>query len=499
MHRRGKRFYTVRWRMVMSYLLITLVGFAIVLVSLTSIVENYLVNNRVTEQQESVNSYAFGISDYISDADVAMLYDSAVEYSQKMSGRALVVDANSVVQIDAFSTLNGQSLNYPEINSVLYGGSNSGYGFHKTLQKNERTGFARLWNDVFPAYDWTVYYVSRLTDADGALYGAVVLSTSIQDVKESVASIRSQTLIVLVIVGVAILFAASLIARSITRPITELTRVIRRMGRGEFDLRVKVRGKSEVDELGRTFNDMSERLENTEKFRNEFVSNASHEIKTPLATMKILIESLLYQEHMDEAVTRDFLGDVNSEIDRLNLVISDLLKMVKFDQKEEELNIEQVDVRAVCEDVIKRLRPIAGQKGIAIQPELYGSSIQADPIKLEQVVFNIVENAIKYTDGEGTVNVGCTMQGGHALITVSDQGIGIPEKDIAHIFDRFYRVDKARARSTGGTGLGLSIVDKIVKLHGGRIEVESTENVGTTFRIYLPATQKQNREEAQDE
>ena len=127
----------------------------------------------------------------------------------------------------------------------------------------------------------------------------------------------------------------------------------------------------------------------------------------------------------------------------------------------------------------------------------YGSSIEADPIKLEQVIFNIVENAIKYTDGEGTVNVGCTMQGNYALITVSDQGIGIPEKDIAHIFDRFYRVDKARARSTGGTGLGLSIVDKIVKLHGGRIEVESKENVGTTFRIYLPAAQK-NREDAQD-
>ena len=496
MQRRSKRFYTVRWRMIISYLLITLVGFAIVLVSLTSIVENYLVNQRVTEQQESVTSFSFGLSEYVSEMDVTRLYNSAVDYSQKMSGRVLIVDNSGVVQVDALSVLNGQALGYTEINSVLYGGSNADFGFHKTLRNGELTGFAKFINDIFPAYDWTVYYVSKLSAADGSAFGAVVLVTSIQDVKDSVASIRNQTLIVLIIVGLVILFAASLIARSITRPITELTKVIRRMGRGEFDLRVDVQGKSEVDELGRTFNDMSERLENTEKFRNEFVSNASHEIKTPLSTMKILIESLLYQEKMDETVTRDFLGDVNSEIDRLNLVISDLLKMVKFDQREEALNAERLDLSQVCAEVIKRLSTIAEQKEIQIIPALEPCWIEADKIKIEQAVFNIVENAIKYTDGKGAVNVSCAMKNGEAVVTVADQGIGIPEKDIAHIFDRFYRVDKARARSTGGTGLGLSIVDKIVKLHGGRIQVESVEGEGTTFTVFLPERQKKSGEEA---
>jgi two-component system OmpR family sensor kinase len=482
----SKAFYTLRWRMVASYLLITIVGFAVVLFSISAVVENYLVNTRVSEQQQNVDSFAWSLTPYIAQGEVAAIYNLAVDYSQKRSGRVVLVDGNGVVQVDALSALNGRALDHDELNRVLWGGETSAHGFHKRVVTTDSTGIAALWQSVLPTVTWDVYYVSAVTDASGGLFGAVLFSTSIQDLKDSVASIRTQTLIVLIAVGIAIMFAASFLANSVTRPITDLTKVIRRMGRGEFNLRVKVSGRSEVDELGRTFNDMSERLENIEHFRSEFVSNASHEIKTPLATMKILIESLLYQDKMDEAVTRDFLGDVNKEIDRLNLVISDLLRMVQYDQAEESLKPEEVAVDELCREAAKRLSPIASQKGITIATNLEPVIAWADPVKLEQAFFNIIDNAIKYTDGEGTVTVALTRDDGFARVSISDQGIGIPEKDLPHIFDRFYRVDKARSRATGGTGLGLSIVEKIVKLHGGKIQVESVEGKGTTFVVLIP-------------
>lgn len=472
--------------MVASYLLITIVGFAVVLFSISAVVENYLVNTRVSEQQQNVDSFAWSLTPYIAQGEVAAIYNLAVDYSQKRSGRVVLVDGNGVVQVDALSALNGRALDHDELNRVLWGGETSAHGFHKRVVTTDSTGIAALWQSVLPTVTWDVYYVSAVTDASGGLFGAVLFSTSIQDLKDSVASIRTQTLIVLIAVGIAIMFAASFLANSVTRPITDLTKVIRRMGRGEFNLRVKVSGRSEVDELGRTFNDMSERLENIEHFRSEFVSNASHEIKTPLATMKILIESLLYQDKMDEAVTRDFLGDVNKEIDRLNLVISDLLRMVQYDQAEESLKPEEVAVDELCREAAKRLSPIASQKGITIATNLEPVIAWADPVKLEQAFFNIIDNAIKYTDGEGTVTVALTRDDGFARVSISDQGIGIPEKDLPHIFDRFYRVDKARSRATGGTGLGLSIVEKIVKLHGGKIQVESVEGKGTTFIVLIP-------------
>ena len=474
--------------MTMSYLLITLLGFAIVLYSVSSIVEGYLVRQRTGEQQQSTDQISWELLSSMRAGEASMLYRSAVEYSRKLSGRILILDANGVVQVDALSVLNGYALDYPEIGDVLWNGASSSYGYHqRTVSLSENDGaLVRFWHSIFPKKEWDVYYVSAIAAEGESPLGAVVFSASIQDVKASVSNIRNQVLLVLTAVACAILVVTVLLSNSITRPITELTRVIRRMGRGEFNLRVKVSGKTEVDELGRTFNDMSERLENIEQFRSEFVSNASHEIKTPLATMKILIESLLYQPAFDEKVTREFLGDVNQEIDRLNLVISDLLRLVQFDQMEDRLQPQNVQLDQLCQEAVKRIAPIAGKKNIAIESNLAPFSAVGDPVKLEQVFFNIVDNAVKYTDQGGTVKVRLRPSGEWALVEISDNGIGIPQKDLPHIFDRFYRVDKARSRDTGGTGLGLSIVDKIVKMHGGRIDVTSREGEGTTFSIYLP-------------
>ena len=486
MQRRNRLYNSIRFRIMLSYLFITLLGFAVVLFSVSGIVENFLSARRIADQQEKLYMVSSSLANDLYNSEGEALFRMTSSYAQSLDGRLLVLDNRAVVQVDSQSTLNGRSVAYAEVTRVLWGGEGSAFAYHMQNNPNSGRGISERFRELFGAKEqWVVYYVNSI-EYNGEKIGAVLLSASIQDVIDNVAQIRTRVTLVLLVVMIAILLASYFTSRSITRPIAKLTNVIRRMSRGELDQRVQVTSDDEIGDLGRTFNDMSDRLENIERFRSEFVSNASHEIKTPLATMKILIESLLYQEKMEEGITREFLGDVNKEIDRLNLVISDLLRMVQLDQAESELKIERVSVDSLCANVVKRLGPIAQKKQITLNTELAVVHADIDSIKFEQVVTNLVDNAIKYTDSGGTVSVRTKQQSGNCIIEVEDNGIGIPDRDVTHVFDRFYRVDKARSRATGGTGLGLSIVERIVKLHGGEIKVQSKEGEGSVFTVILP-------------
>ena len=236
---------------------------------------------------------------------------------------------------------------------------------------------------------------------------------------------------------------------------------------------------------------MSERIERQDKTRSQFVSNASHELKTPLSTMKILMETLIYQEPMDPAMTKEFLKDCNAEIDRLNRIVSDLLTLASVDSGNAQFNRQELRLKDLILEQARRLSPLARERGIELECSVKDSvEVSGDSFKLAQVIYNVIDNAIKYTPRGGSVRVDLFRQGKKAVIRISDTGIGIPAEDLPHIFDRFYRVDKARSRETGGTGLGLSIVKQIVLMHDGDITASSVENEGTTFTIELPALAK---------
>ena len=292
----------------------------------------------------------------------------------------------------------------------------------------------------------------------------------------------------LALVAVIVVVISVAMSRYFTRPIAELNEGIVEMTRGDFSNRVRVRGHNEFAQLAVAFNMMCERIENLDKARSQFVSNASHELKTPLSTMKILIETLMYQDPMDPDMTREFLGDINKEIDRLNSVIGDLLTLVSMDGGEKKLETKPVAVADILGDNVRRLQPLAREKGIEMTASLRDqtATVDGDASRLTQVFYNLMDNAIKYTGRGGSVRVEMSRRDKKVIVKVIDTGIGIPREDQLHIFDRFYRVDKARSRETGGTGLGLSIVRQIVLLHGGTVTVSSEEEKGSTFTVELP-------------
>ena len=206
--------------------------------------------------------------------------------------------------------------------------------------------------------------------------------------------------------------------------------------------------------------------------------------------MKIMIESLIYQPDMDKDLRTEFMTDINTEIDRLSAIVSDLLTLVQMDSQNVKLSRENLSIAQLIKENAHRLQPIAEQKGQKILLTLSDPcDIYADKSKLNQVIYNLMENAVKYTQNGGVIRVSLQRQGRDARFTVSDNGPGIPKENLPHIFDRLYRVDKARSREKGGTGLGLSIVHQLVLLHGGAISVESEEGKGATFIVELPLHQ----------
>ena len=452
--------------------------------SLIQLVGEYLFTQRTRDDQRIAETLSEQFGEPLVAFDVSSIYSLALETARNEQSRILVLDPMCVVQVDTDSAMNGTRFITSEIDAVLHG-AGSDYGYYDV--GNAGTYWLRAALNAFSHVKAMTGVYARGIYAGDKLAGVLVYISQVQEIYESLRDIQFRVLFWLVIVAASVLLVNGFLLRTITRPISELNEGISRMSRGDLSARVNVRGKNEFAGLAQAFNSMSERLEQLDKSRNQFVSNASHELKTPLSTMKILIESLLYQDPIDPGMAKEFLGNVNDEIDRLNRIVSDLLTLVNMDSGAMRLKLEELDCSALVQNQVKRLAPLARENGIELECDAGGPlKITGDALKLEQVFYNVIDNAIKYTPRGGEVRCSLSRSGRMAVIKIADTGEGIPAEDLPHIFDRFYRVDKARSRATGGTGLGLSIVKQIVLSHGGSITPESTLGKGTTFTIQLP-------------
>jgi two-component system OmpR family sensor kinase len=466
-----------------AYLLIIAIAFSVVAVSLIQLVGDYLFSQQVKDDQRVAENIAAALmGDYLA-RDAEGLFEGASGYTAGGLSRVLVLDSYGVVQADTDSALNGNRFQVPEAASVLSTGKSTG----NIYQTDDHTSWAGYALGTLSGVDlMTGVYAAAIT-TDAGIIGAIVYISQAEEIYEGLRSIRLKIMLWLGVIALLALLMSVFVVRTITGPIGELNEGISRMARGDLSSRVKVRGKNEFAQLAIAFNSMSERIEQFDKARNQFVSNASHELKTPLSTMKILTETLLYQEAYDAGMQKEFLGDVNKEIDRLSGIISDLLTLVNFDSGGVKLKGEEVRLSLVVQEQTQRLMPLAREHGISMDCAVKDPcDTLGDATKLQQVFYNVIDNAIKYTPRGGRVAIEIGRSGRRAIVKVSDTGVGIPEADLPHIFERFYRVDRARSRETGGTGLGLSIVRQILMMHGGDITAASKENAGTTFTIELP-------------
>ena len=292
--------------------------------------------------------------------------------------------------------------------------------------------------------------------------------------------------IILVAAMIAIV-CAFLVSNVIVRPLGKLSSSIDFVTDGAKARQIEEKSFYEYRKIACSVNRMLDKIKVVDDSREEFVANVSHELKTPMASMRVLAEALLSMDDAPVETYREFMDDIVSEIDRENEIINDLLTLVKVDRANAELNISTVNVNELVEHVLKRLNPIAESKGIELIMESFRPfAAEIDEVKMTLAITNIIENAIKYNRTNGSVRVSVNADHKYFYITVTDTGIGIPKEYIDRVFDRFYRVDKARSRETGGTGLGLSITRSIIIMHKGSIKLYSKENEGTTFTIRVP-------------
>ncbi len=344
-------------------------------------------------------------------------------------------------------------------------------------------------NDVF--YSRYSHQVFTSTAAMPIVYrGMIIGSIYILEVDpaqgELLYSLQQNLRNISLVIAFVTLVMSTLFSKMLTARIAALLRAIRIVGEGEYGHRLQPVGRDEMAQLAGEFNNLTDRLQTTEEVRRRFVSDASHELKTPLASIRLLADSILQTDEMDPDMVRDFVGDIGSEAERLTRITEHLLSLSRLDSLPAGERWA-VDAAQVTERTAALLQPVADAAGVTVEQSLKpGCLILCTEDDLSQICFNLVENAIKYNFRGGKVFVAVYRDGDQVLLEVGDTGVGIPEDDLPKVFNRFYRVDKARSRAAGGTGLGLSIVRDTARRHNGWVTARPRNPEGSLFTVGFP-------------
>ena len=380
--------------------------------------------------------------------------------------RTVVTDAFGMAVYDSLETGNaeGKLLLFPEIVNALYG-NDTFYCFYSDGAIESRIAVPLVKNGITTG----IVYLMQYDTAQGALISA--LQTNVLRITAAL-----EAGVILISIAFSTLFS---------RRLRHILHSIRSMRDGDYTHKIQLHGHDEVDLLGQEFNNLAERLEESERRRRQFVSDASHELKTPLASIKLLSDSIL-QNEMDVSTQREFISDIGREADRLGRLSQKLLTLTKLDSSIEDER-EIIDAAPTVQKVVRMLQPLADLRGISLSLSVAdGCTVMTVEDDLYQIVFNLVENAIKYNHDNGSVQIDLQRSGDDVMLTVADTGVGISEDAMQHIFERFYRVDKARSRAAGGAGLGLSIVYAMVKRNYGTVSVKAGSDGGTVFSVLFP-------------
>ena len=317
--------------------------------------------------------------------------------------------------------------------------------------------------------------------------GVILVSASLDAITDNREVLQDSVGLILTIALVMIILLAVVLSNMFVHPFRRLTKKINAVTAEHIEDDIVEKSYTETEQIAGAFNQLLGKIKILDESRQEFVSNVSHELKTPLTSMKVLADSLVQMPDVPVEYYREFMEDISAEIDRENAIIADLLTMVKLDKTQAEMNIQPHNINELLELILKRLRPIAEKQNIEMVFESFREVIaEVDEVKLTLALTNFVENAIKYNKENGWVHVSLDANHKYFFVKVIDSGCGIPEEAQEHIFERFYRVDKSHSREIGGTGLGLAIAKNIVLMHKGIIEISSVVDEGTTITVRIP-------------
>jgi signal transduction histidine kinase len=401
------------------------------------------------------------VSGALSRVELATVSHTVVTDS---SGKLIYDSASGSASVDGYAL-------YPEIIQALKG--NDIFTWHYADSQMQSKA-------VIPIYSYGqltgCVYSLELDHQQGILIG----------------SLQSNMFTITVALAVVIILFSLFFATVYSGRLRKIMASIRNARTGDYSNKIDMSGDDELTALSDEFNDLIKRLQRSERKRTQFVSDASHELKTPLASIKLLTDSIL-QNPMDPDTVKEFVGDIGNEADRLNRMSQKLLSLAKTDDATE-IACEIMYISPTIEKVCRMLQAVAVEQHITITVDIEkDSTVLMQEDDLYQIIFNLVENGIKYNKTHGNLMISLSSDKDFATIKIQDTGVGIPEDSLEHIFERFYRVDKARSRSTGGSGLGLSIVRSMVERNKGEIHVSSQLDVGTTFILSFPIFDMEDR------
>ena len=441
--------------------------------------ESNLINRRTSEIRQRVHTISADLSktENISDALSADVQRTLSVYADAYGGRLVVINPMYSILLDTYSADTGRMVVSDAVFSAF-----SGKEF--TAYQND----AQLLEFVVP--------ITNTGTQTKVITGVLVFTSTTEWLQDSLQKVEHAMLIIEGIILFVLILVSVLLTVGITRPIRHAAMNAVKMSAGAF---TEVDFSSlhtypEIDEIIDNMADVVTHYQELEEMQEQFVSNVSHELRTPMTSIRVLADSLIGQENVPEELYQEFMGDISKEIDRESRIIEDLLSMTRLSNQSGDIDVLPVNINEFLLSVLKTLKPLAESRGIDLIYESFREvNADIDKTKLNQAVSNLIENAIKYDNDGGWVRVSLDADHEYFYIRVADNGVGIPEDAIEHIFDRFYRVDKARSRATGGTGLGLPLARQIILMHYGMIKVESKLNEGSTFTVRIPLKHVEQR------
>ena len=469
-----KKAHTIRFSMICAYVAVTLITLFLMCVYNIGVLSENLYSEKEMKLYAKANMVSQTVSAVWDANDDRVMYLRIEDITDRLLAgtniRSVVTDNSYTVLYD----------NNREANMT-------GKVFMREVLKCALDGEQKT--STFESDNGKTLTVSVPIELGGEIIGGVYLAENVSAISKSIDAIRTSLVLFSILLLFIIIIITVMISYVVTKPLGEFINVAKAVSKGDFSRRVTVKGSHEMEHMGQAFNFMCDELTELDEKRKNFVSDVSHELKTPMAGIKLLCDSLIAAENPDMDTIREFLNDMSEEIDRLTRLINKLLTLTKLDSGTN-LNLSKVEINALAMGVLHSLQKLADEKDIALLPDLKDEPIMinADYDKIYECVYNLVVNAIKYTPEGGHVAVRVNLEGPDCIIEVEDDGPGIPDSEKPKVFERFYRLDDSRARDTGGTGLGLAITKEAVLLHKGSIEVLDAEPNGSIFRITVPSS-----------